>query len=177
MVEKRGPGERSTGVPAEELFHLLPKCNLLTPSPLLSSLSKAPSRPMMNRVLLLSVVLGSVILCASMATFDVVVSGNDSPYTIINGVLVDNQWLAAAGTASATDRLYAVIGYDHPPTATDVSALSALGLTAIPYAHLPYAAVGGTRDQISASLSLVGVRSIHANRIFRALSHGSNPDP
>lgn len=130
----------------------------------------------MKRVLVFSVVLASVILFASITTLNVVL-GDDARYTTVKGVLVDNRWLMSAGAASADDRLYAVVGYDHPPTAADVSALSAVGLTAIPYANLPYAAVGGTRDQISAVVNLAGVQSLHANRVFQALSHDANPDP
>src|SRR5256885_14094989 len=98
----------------------------------------------MKRVLVFSIVLASVALFASMTTLNVVL-GDDARYTTVNGVLVDNRWLTAAGAASADDRLYAVVGYDHSPTAADASALSAVGLTAITYTNPPYAPPAATR--------------------------------
>src|SRR2546428_12940899 len=100
----------------------------------------------MKRVLVFSIVLASVALFAPMTTLNVVL-GDDARYTTVNGVLVDNRWLTGAGAASADDRLYAVVGFDHPPTAADESSLSAVGLSPLPTTILPSAAVGGTRGQ------------------------------
>src|SRR2546422_965247 len=107
----------------------------------------------MKRILLISAVLACVLLLASVVSLPANASGEAPPYTTVNGVAVDNRWVAAAGAASAADRLYATVAYDHVPTAIDVANLAAVGLTVVPYAQLPYAAVGGTKDQISAAIS------------------------
>ena len=97
-------------------------------------------------------------------------------YETINGVLVDARLASTLANPSAVDRTYAIVGYDHPPTASDVSALQGLGLTVVAYRQLPYAAVGGTSAAVAATTGLPGVTSLHANRAVYPLA-SSAPDP
>ncbi len=71
---------------------------------------------------------------------------------------------------SSSQRLYALLAYDHPPTTSDVSQLVSLGLTAIPYTNLPYAAVGGTIEQITAAQANPAVKSLYWDRAIYPLS-------
>ncbi|HKZ98405.1 MAG TPA: S8 family serine peptidase [Thermoplasmata archaeon] len=92
------------------------------------------------------------------------------------GVFVEPDLAAQLDSASPSDRLFAVAGYDGPPGPSAVAALEALGLTVVPYRHLPYAAIGGVKDQITGAMALDGVRSLYSNRPVRALSHTAEPD-
>lgn len=121
----------------------------------------------------LALVLASLLLGSAIWAIPLVRGGAGSP----GGVSVDPELAAQLESASSTDRLYAVVGLRAAPGAADVAGLEGLGLTVVPYRHLPYAAVGGTKDQISAATDLAGVQSLHYNRPIYGLSHSVTPDP
>ena len=103
--------------------------------------------------------------------------------TILRKILISTLVLVVFSTtfsitpANAEARAYAVLGFDNPPTQTDVAGLESYGLTVIPYKRLPYAAVAGTTAQILSAQASPGVRSLHWNRAFYAFSHSVTPDP
>ena len=75
--------------------------------------------------------------------------------------------------AAGTTLTYAVrVKYDHLPTALDVAALSALGVSwTRPYLYIPYIRTEATYTQIQLALALAGVTRVEAVPVIYALNH------
>lgn len=80
------------------------------------------------------------------------------------GPMVDPALRSLATRESTTAPLQAVLTLAHVPTATDLLAVRALGVTARAFRVLPMVAVLGTALQLRALAGVPGVRAIHLNR-------------
>jgi hypothetical protein len=77
-----------------------------------------------------------------------------------------------AVTQGATLRYGVYVGYDHHPTASDVSALRGLGLTTVrPYEFIDYVRSEASYDQIVTMSRMSGVRRIEAIPMVYATNH------
>lgn len=91
------------------------------------------------------------------------------------GVVIDPLLTQKLDAARPTDRLQAILTYDHKPTAADVAAVNGVGLLTHQFDTLPMLGVMGTPTQIRAALSLSGLRSVYFNKPLSYLLHESVP--
>src|SRR3989442_1588206 len=98
-----------------------------------------------------------------------------SGYVTVNGTLRDARLGHERETTAQASRVYAIVGFGHPPTSADVAALQGLGLTVVPYRQLPFGPVAGPPAAVAAAAGVPGVTSLHANRAIYPLST-SAPD-
>ncbi|HSH83077.1 MAG TPA: S8 family serine peptidase [Herpetosiphonaceae bacterium] len=84
--------------------------------------------------------------------------------TSASGVIVDAALRQAMSAAAPDAVLSAIVTYDHQPAADDLSALTALGISAAPLQKLPMVGVLATASQLERVESLAGIRSLYLNR-------------
>lgn len=131
----------------------------------------------MNARRTLAVATGAALLLSFLALAFAPPAAGDEYYTAMGGVQVDNRLLEIADLSDDAARLYAVVGLESLPAGEDMASLEALGLTTLPYQHLPFVAVGGTKGQILAAAEVPGVTTLHWNRPLVPLGHAVDPDP
>ncbi|MBW3569622.1 MAG: S8 family serine peptidase [Gemmatimonadetes bacterium] len=87
---------------------------------------------------------------------------DQAPFTIAGSVEIDPALTEALATASATDQLEVIVGFNSALTSGDVlgAAIQQLDAGVIGYKHLPMVAALATPAQISAIQSLTGVTSV-----------------
>ena len=88
---------------------------------------------------------------------------------------VDPVLTAALSTALPGDELVAVAELPAVPAPGDLAALQAVGVDAVGYTMLPYAAVRGTPAELTALSALPGVRSLWGNKPLALALHESAP--
>ena len=103
------------------------------------------------------------------------VLGFVTPDPAAGTAFVDPALVAALSTALPTDELAAVAELGAAPTSGDVAALQAVGVVAVGYRMLPYAAVRGTPAELNALAALPGVRSLWSNKPLALALHESAP--
>lgn len=117
-------------------------------------------------------------VCVALGTLLLSVGASPFPVTTAHAgsiAFIDPLLQNALATSSPTAQLVVIAELLSLPLATDVSAISALGATPVPFTALPMVAVQGTPAQIQALAGLPNVTSVWLNHPLELALHESIP--